>query len=265
MKSPVLFLGIAMCILLSNSIRAQSDSVMLQSVLLEKQIMNAAGNNAALNPLLFEKAMIYKQAKRYHDGFITLNRIDEETLDDSIQCVVHYEKALQSYMMKSFSTALQEIWSAEPCGFDKPEKRMLYLMILLENERWEDFKREYTSEAKNLGLNDSIFSMESFKAPVLLDLEKYERKSRIPGVGLIASGHTGKGLTNIALHLACAGFAVYQFYYGYYFTGFFSGVQPLRRFYNGGRTLTGSLVMNLNYQRIQRLKQKGYRYLQILY
>jgi hypothetical protein len=142
---------------------------------------------------------------------------------------------------------------------------MLYLMVLLENERWDDFRMAYLTQAKIRSFADTLSFSQEFHTPEMLNVSYFVKKASVPGRGLIKSGYTSKGVTNILLQTAFAGFAVYNIYTGYYFTAFFSGIQPMRRFYNGGKILTSSLVQDKNFAKITALKQSGYIYIEKLY
>jgi hypothetical protein len=236
---------------------------MLKIVLLEKQVMEAGDDDSARTQLLLEKASLYKGMAEYSEALFTLNRI-ADPVPVKAECEMHYQKAFNAYMLRSFSLSLQEIWSAAPCGLDE-NAAMLHLMILLENERWDEFKTEFLNRAEARPFGDTLSFLQEFQHPQLLDVTYYVKKAVIPGAGLIKSGHTGKGITNIVLQLAFAGFAVYNIHTGFYLTGFFSGVQPMRRFYSGGKILTGSLVRQKNEDSVDALKRTGYTYIEQLY
>jgi len=251
------------CILGATEAVAFQDSLMLKVVLLEKEIMENQHSEERKVQLVLKKADTYKRMNRPYDALATLSRLQPDSLSGSVKCTVHYNKALHAFMVGLHSTSLQEVWSMDQCSMQAPQE-MLFLMVLLENDRWDDFKSSFLTYARSRHFDTTSFVKE-FRFPELMDVDRYRKKSVWPGAGLISSGHTGKGIVNISLQLAFAGFAVSQFYTGYYFTGFFSGVQPARRFYKGGRALTQTLVHEENHERIDDLKAKGYKYISQLY
>jgi hypothetical protein len=186
-------------------------------------------------------------------------------LKDSARCTIDFQKALIRYLNKDFASSLHDIWNAQACGSDTRETRILFLMILLENERWEDFSKAFTKAAASNSEIDTSTFLREFRDPILYDVDKFRRYSKVPGRGLFKLGMPKKGFTNIALQVVFVGFAVSEIYSGFYSTAFFSGFQPARRFYNGGRTLTESLVDTQNAKLISEHKQKGYQYINGLY
>jgi|GEM_PF-5634815 len=264
MKSSVVIL-MTMLFIHTQGRAAQADSLMLRIALLEKSIMENVTDTPKVSQLLFEKASLYKNLGDHRNALQTLERIAEGSLGDSLQFGLHYEKAFSAYTIQSFSQSLQEIWAALKYPVKTSEAKVLYLMVLLENERWDDFKTEFRYQSQEIMFVDSLEFLSDFNKPGFLDPELYTKMARVPGAGLIKSGHTGKGVTNIGLQILFAGFAGLNFYHGFYFTGFFSGVQPMRRFYNGGKILTESLVRNRNISETESVKRIGYRYIGELY
>jgi hypothetical protein len=265
MRSSIIISTILLSILVNTESCGMGDTLMLRIVSLERKIMEADGDTARISKLLIEKARAYKMAGRFSDALFTLERIHHGSLPDTLRCEIHYEKAFHSFIVRSYSISLQEIWNAQSCGFTKSEHAMLFLMILLENERWDDFRMEYLTQAKHRSFADTVAFSREFDNPELLDVSYFVKKASIPGVGLIKSGYISKGATNIMLQMIFAGFAAYNIYTGYYFTAFFSGIQPMRRFYSGGKILTASLVQDKNHDKVRALKQKGYSYVGKLY
>jgi hypothetical protein len=264
MRYPITFI-ILIIILAGIDCRAQGDSLMLRVLSLERKIMQAQSDTSAAASLLFEKAMVLKDAGVYDQSLFTLKRMAGYRLKDSIRCAIHFQTALVAYLNKDFTSSLFDIWNAKACGSDSQEAKVLFMMVLLENERWDDFRKAFTDAAKASASIDTSAFLREFRNPVYYDPELYSRYSKVPGRGLFKLGMRKQGLTNITLQVVFVGLAAYEIYSGFYSTALFSGLRPARRFYNGGRTLTESLVLHKNQESISRQKQEGYQYIGKLY
>jgi hypothetical protein len=264
MRSQITFI-ILITTLAVTDCRAQSDSLMLRVLSLERQIMQAEADTAKATRLLFEKAMLLKDSKAYDQSLFTLKRMAAHKLKDSLRCAVHFQSALVRYLNKDFTPALYDLWSAQNCGSETKESKILSLMILLENERWDDFRVAFTEAARaNTSIDTSAF-LHDFQLPEYYDPDVYARYSKVPGRGLFKLGMRKQGLTNITLQVVFVGVAAFEIYSGFYSTAFFSGLRPVQRFYNGGRTLTENMVLFKNQESISLHKQKGYQYIGRLY
>ncbi|MEI9920897.1 MAG: hypothetical protein WDO14_19195 [Bacteroidota bacterium] len=256
---------ILIIILAGIDCRAQSDSLMFRMLSLERKIMQAQSDTSAATSLLFEKAMVLKHAGEYDQALSTLKRMDGYKLKDSIRCSIYFQKALVQYLDKNFTSSLFDMWSAQACGSGSKEMKILFLMILLENERWDDFKSAFTDAAKANNAIDTSAFLREFQHPVYFNPEVYARYSKIPARGLFKLGARKQAFTNIALQVVFVGFAASEIYSGFYSTAFFSGLRPAQRFYSGGRGLTESVVYLRNEQNISLQKQEGYCYIGLLY
>jgi len=264
MKYPTTFITLIIT-LAGIDCRAQSDSLMFEVLSLERKIMQAQQDTSLTTTLLFDKAMLLKRAGQYDQSLFTLKRMDNFKIKDSIRCVIHFQKALVQYLNKDFTSSLYDIWSAQACGFKSEEAKVLFLMVLLENERWDDFRTAFREAAVSNTLIDTSTFVREFRNPEYVNPDVYVRYSKVPGRGLFKLGKRKQGLTNVTLQVVFLGVAAFEIYSGFYSTAFFSGLKPALRFYNGGRTLTESLAREKNQQNISRQKQEGYRYIRILY
>jgi hypothetical protein len=83
--------------------------------------------------------------------------------------------------------------------------------------------------------------------PKFKKAKKAENLSRfIPGSGQIYSGSVGEGSFNFLMNVSVLGFAAYEFYTQYYFTGYFVGLGLLNKTYNGGIRRAGKLAEEKN-------------------
>jgi hypothetical protein len=263
MKSAIITFAIIVSTL--TDLFAFSDSLMTRIVLLEKEIMLAETDSSKV-PLLMDKAMAYRKLQQYNDALFTLGRVNFDLLGAENKQAYYYEKAVDLYMIDAFSEALAEIRSLR-YEFDASaeEVELLGLILLLENGMWPEFKENYLLVAGRQGKDTAAF-ISQFEPPMVLDPYHYRRLSGIvPGLGLMKSGYVKKGLTSMSLQLLSAGFAAYNFYHGFYFTGVFSGLMPARKYYRGGKILTFTTIEKANADNLEAFKKLGYQHLQHLY
>ncbi len=105
-----------------------------------------------------KKASLYKETGKHEEAFSSLQRIDINTVDVAIKDSIYYEKAFNLFMLGSFPAALQELWNMRDVHDHGDAGTLLYLMALLENQHWDDFRREYLRSAKEKGIDTTAFS-----------------------------------------------------------------------------------------------------------
>jgi hypothetical protein len=259
-----IIISLILCLTRAGTSLGAIDSLMTRIIRIEKAVMEEA-DPIKKDSLLLEKGLLYKSRGDHSKCYTTLQRISFTTPDTTFLSRVTYEKTLSLLLLHDYDNALTESWEMEKYGIDRREEKVLYLMVLLENERWEDFKNTFAQQASAVNFSDTVGLEKHFTTLPLLDEEYYYRKSSFPGRGLIKTGYSRQGITNILLQTTFVAFTAYNVYTGFYFTGFFSGVQPTRRFYRGGRILTTSLVRKKNEGLIRAVKEKGYSYIFALY
>lgn len=240
---------------------ACSDSLLFRVLGIERKVMYAESETVKASWLM-KKALLYKEAGHYDDALTSLQRIDVNALEPARKDSVSYEKAFNLFMLGTFPVALQELWSMQDVRHYSDAAAMLYLMVLLENQHWDEFKQEFLRSANERNIDTTAF-LTAFTPPLMLDADRYDRLAKIPGLGLglIKAGYTGRGLTSASLQLLLTGAGIWQVATGYYFTGIFSGLLPARRFYNGGKILTASMVARTNEKRIADVKRTGYSFI----
>lgn len=240
---------IVLCILSITSHAAIPDSVMLRVLEVERQIMSA--DDSAKTELLLKKAAIYKNYGEYTSALSTLDRISAEASTNKVKL----EKAFNYFFTEEYSSALHEIWSIKAVDELPADGRILYLMVLLENEHCEEFKLSLKHEYQRASL-DTTGLFNGFAVP---DGSLQPKISVIPGAALFKYGYPGKAILNISLQMLFAGFGVYELSHGLYSTATFSGFLTARRFYSGGRRLAKSLARQSVDENINNTKKKGYQ------
>lgn len=259
-------LAIIISILTISNCLAFSDSSIYKVIALEREIMLQNDDKLSVN-LLLQKSQIYQDNKQYDQAIKTLDRINLNDIDSAHSCAFYYLKTQNLFLNGSYNQSLYSLRSLEySCPDGSVERNILKLAVLLENEQWKEFEAEYLKKVSIENNIDTIAFKSNFGTPEWSEPSKFKKMSALlPGLGLIKSGEERKGAINLSLNIASLGFAAYNFYYGFYATGIFSGLINLRRFYNGGKNLTIASVEDQNEVHIADMKYIGYVYLKKLY
>jgi hypothetical protein len=234
-----------------------TDSLLIHVLELERAVMESTDDTLRAT-LLLKKGDTYKQYGKHKEVVFTLNRINPVLLDDSLEILFYYNKAYSYFLLGSYQQALLELWNINSDKINSHEYDLLYLMVLLENERWEDFNHEYNRHLGKRG-HPPLSQLNALQLPDFFDAAHYVKLSRyLPGLGLMKGGYYRRGFTSLGLQLGFVGFAVYNFSIAYYGTAVLSGLFPARKFNLGGRILTQSMIEQKNQKAIASCKQRGY-------
>jgi hypothetical protein len=237
-----------------------TDSLMVKVLMLEKAVMETRSDSAKAL-LLLQKAEVYKLLDKHMEVVNTLSRVEPLFLTDSLKKMLLYKKAFSHFMLRNYQEALFALWDFDVEENYNNEYGMLYLMLMLENERWDDFNLAYEKASrKRNGSSDTLSLLPSLQVPPFLDPDHYAKFSKyLPGLGLIKSGYYVKGFTSLGVQLFLVGIAIYNFNTTYYLTATFTGLMPAYKFYRGGRILTKSMVEKKNQDAIATCKRAGYK------
>lgn len=207
----------------------------------------------------YYKSLCFKNTGEITRAIEELDGINLYKLPDSLLFLIRYEVALCNYLnddpnkaiwlideIKLSDTDSSEILNITPLNilclnslrkWDDAFNLWNYLIVhsdLNENER-EELKKEISGIYGDKKLS-------KFKKP-----GKAENLSRfIPGSGQMYSGAVGEGAFNFLMNASILGFAAYEFYTQYYFTGYFVGLGLLNKTYNGGIRRAGILAEKRN-------------------
>lgn len=239
-------------ILLVNLTGWTQHTTMDTLLLLERNVMNAPDEKEKAIALLL-KADYNMKNLRYKEAITTMQRVAFLQLDTSQRCHYYYQKALAHVAVKEYAQALPEALDLKVnCGITNPTSRLLYRMVLLENEKWEEFNEDTREDplAPRLG------------AIALLESNKYVRSaSWLPGLGLMQLGYWGKGMSSLGLSTALLGWTAYNAITGFYITSALSGFYEFRNVYRGGKRLTEVMVEEENKKKTNQHKRTGWQYL----
>ncbi|SDC31616.1 hypothetical protein SAMN05216323_102542 [Williamwhitmania taraxaci] len=214
-----------------------------------------------------QKALCLRWAGEYERASATLDRIPLFFVTDSVRKKVVFERALNYYLNGRFAQAEGEIRVLEDMFQGKLPvgSVLLCALILNEQQKWGDAKAMLLANASS-GVfgNDSVAAKNRImilysdsNTPRLKSKNTAFWLSFLPGAGIAYGGEPAEGVLNFVMNAAAFGFGVYEIYYGYYLTGYFTGGILLEKFYLGGRKRADFLVERTNYERAKHFNKQA--------
>lgn len=214
-----------------------------------------------------QKALCLRWSGEYERASSTLDRIPLFFVNDSVRKRIVFERALNYYFNGKFDLALGEIKVLEDMFQGKPPKGdvLLHALILNEQQKWGEAKDMLlVNTSSGVFGNDSIAARSEIltlysksNIPKLKSKKTAFWLSFLPGAGIVYGGEPVEGTLNFVLNAAAFGFGIYEIYYGYYLTGYFTGGVFLEKFYLGGRKRADFLVDRTNYERARGFNAKA--------
>jgi hypothetical protein len=231
----------------SNAFRFFSEgSYFIASIEFERAIFYET-DNIRIAQCKYYKSLCYKELGETSKALEELGEINMYKLPDSLFFLVHYEQALCSYLDNDPNMSLLNIDEIKSRFTDLPRtNEIIPLNILCLNSlrKWDEARSLWDYLLDNSRLEDSVKSAlateinEYYKKkniPGFHSPKKAENLSRfIPGSGQIYCGAVMEGSFNFLMNASLLGFAAYEFYKGYYFTGYFVGLGLFNKTYFGG-------------------------------
>jgi hypothetical protein len=231
----------------SNALRIFSERrLYLASIEFERAIYYETDNNR-IAQCKYYKSLCYKGLGNTNKALEELSGINIFNLPDSLFFLIRYEQALCNYLNNDPN---QSLWNIEEIRFRFPDSTKIIdiipLNILCLNtlRKWEEAKSLWNYFLDNSGLSDSIRNGYKSKIiklynkrniPKFHSPKKAETLSRfIPGSGQMYCGAVAEGAFNFLMNASLLGFALYEFWHEYYFTGYFVGLGLFNKTYTGG-------------------------------
>ncbi len=216
-------------------------------------------DNRKIATCKYYKSLCYKKADDIPKALEELNGINLFNLSDSLLFLIRYEGALCNYLNGDPNKA---IWLIDEIRLSNPDTagilNILPLNVLCLNSirKWEDahnllnyliVNSDLTEQEKKKVSEEVDEIYNDNKLPKFKKPGKAENLSRfIPGSGQMYSGAVGEGSFNLLMNASILGFAAYEFYTRYYFTGYFVGLGLLNKTYNGGIRRAGIIAERRN-------------------
>lgn len=245
-----------LCGLFSNNLYSQSikaDSLLdirdyKNAIVLYERNIFFSSNEDSTSVYLLKKSYAYKALNQHDKAIATLERVNFQTLNDSMKFIVYYEMATNAFLIGRFSEAISfcdlllHYYSQSNFSLEN-----IYLILALSNNelmKYEeslkysllviDFSNRQINEKDSLKKVLNILflpkNQPQFKKPAKAEL----LSAIIPGLGQCYSGYYLEGIASFTTHLALLGLTGFAAYKAYYLTAYFGGVSMFMRFYFGG-------------------------------
>lgn len=249
----------------SNALRIFSEGrFYVASIEFERAIFYESDNNK-IAQCKYYKSLCYKGLGETNKALEELSEINLFNLHDSLYFLIRYEQALGNYLINDPN---QSLWNIEEIRFRFPDSsktiNIIPLNILCLNalRKWEEAINLWNYFLDNSSLKDSVRNdyktninnlYSKRNIPKFYSPKKAENLSRfIPGSGQMYCGAIMEGTFNFFMNASLLGFAFYEFYSEYYFTGYFVGLGLFNKTYHGGMHRANLLAGGKNLESINK-------------
>lgn len=272
---------IFLCVILStSSIKASdyfSDALRIYSegkffaasIEFERAIFNEVDNNK-IAQCKYYKSVCYRKLGENTKALEELTDINVYNLPDSLFFLIRYEAALCNYLNNDPNQSLlniEELRIKFPDTLKTADIIPLNILCLNAIRKWDDANILWNYILNNSGLQDSIKN--SIKSEVRnlylkKNIPKYksprtaENLSRfIPGSGQMYCGAFLEGTFNLLINASLLGYAGYEFYTHYFFTGYFVGLGLFNKTYTGGMHRASLLAGEKNMEKLNEFNRRN--------
>lgn len=246
-----------MLLLVSLLTNAQLNDTLNKALLHSEFNFWQANSDSSRFANLLEKVEIYRQAGLYQQALNEADRADMYASTNREKSELKYERIFNNFLNNDYGYCTTfRFDSSEEEGHAK-QIELMTLYALNETENWKSCKAEminYVSKTDSTRIKEIELLPEAYnyKSPV-----KSRRLSAfLPGLGEIYAGYPAKGITSFVLNAGFLVFAGYNFYWGYYITGYVAGIFPMTKFYGGGKRLSANLADYHNLEKSGKIKKQ---------
>ncbi len=216
-----------------------------------------------VSEMIVLKAEKLTQQGSFYDANNELNRIKDCTYIDTNKLL--YKKSLNHFMLGNYEDTynlLQEI--PDSLRLLNKEYITLWLFTLNELKQWDKCKQILKTI-----IDTTAFQKEELeKLPIGIKykspLKAMHLSGLFPGLGQYYAGYPTKGTTSILLHATFGFVLVESIISGLYVTSVIYGLNPILRFYVGGKQNGYHLTEDYNNKQISQLKNKYLRNINLL-
>ncbi|MDA3879452.1 MAG: hypothetical protein PF436_03600 [Prolixibacteraceae bacterium] len=222
-----------------------------------------------LSLLQYKKALCYKLTGDFNRALGVLQGLYIANYADTLYMHVAYEHALCFYLN---GEPQKTLWKIDEFKHRNSDSTMyvnflpLKILSLNSTYQWvqaqQNFKRlaalleitgdEYLHICKQI---DDLYRKKN--VPKIKYRKKAENWSRfIPGSGQMYAGSVGEGALNFLIHASLLAFSAYEFYNGFYFTGYLAGLGFFNKIYQGGIVRAGNLASHASRKQISDFNQQ---------
>ncbi len=281
LKTRFFSICIFLCVILSiNSINASDYFSYALRLFSEKQYYSASleferavyheTDNIRTAYYKYYKSLCFKNLDQNKKAIEELNNINLYRLPDSLLYKIQYELAYCNFLNNEPN---KSIWNIEELRIRFPDslttKEIIPLNILCLNAvgKFEEARNLWNYYLENNDLQDSLKGLfyneikslyHNKNLPGIYSPETAQNLSRfIPGSGQIYCGEILEGSFNFFMNAAILSFSIYEFYTGYYLTGYFVGLGLLNKTYNGGLHRAKLLAVEKNKEEIRKFNEEA--------
>lgn len=281
LKTPFYSISIFLCVILStnkinasdyfsNARRFFSEGRFYEaSIEFERAIFYESDNNRTAQ-YRYYKSLCYKSLGENTRALQELDKVNLYDVPDSLFFLIRYEQALCNYLNNDANQSLLSIEEIKMRFRDTSEVLdIIPLNILCLNtlNKYDDAIRLWMYYLDKSGLQDSVIKENKAKInklysgrnlPEFRSPEKAENLSRfVPGSGQMYSGALMEGTFNFLMNASLLGFAFYEFYTQYYFTGYFVGLGIFNKTYHGGMHRARILADTKNLESMRKFNSRN--------
>jgi tetratricopeptide (TPR) repeat protein len=249
----------------SNALRIFSEGNFHEaSIEFERAIFYENDNNRVVE-FRYYKSLCFKNLGEYQKALNELNTINLFTAPDSLFLLIRYEQALCNYLNRDVNQAL---WNLNDIKIRIKDTLKtidilpLNILCLNANRNWVEAREQWNFYLDHSGIQDSVIDVYREKIRALYkdhSIPRYYSPKKagvlstfIPGSGQMYCGSVGEGSLNFLINMSLLGYAAWEIYTKYYFTGWFVGVGLFTKFYFGGIQRAGHLATAKNNEVIKK-------------
>lgn len=239
------------------------------SIEFERAIFYETDNNI-IAECKYYKSCCYKELGETQKALNELDGINLFKLPDSLYFLIRYEQALCNYLNHDPEKSLlniEEIKDRFRDSLKTDDIIPLNILCLNAVKRWDDAFNLWINFLDNSGLQDSVkqvlktrisFLYRNKNLPKFRSPRKAQNLSRfIPGSGQMYCGKVLEGSFNFLMNVSILGYAFYEFYTHYYFTGYFVGLSIFNKTYTGGMHRAYLLAGEKNLSQINKFNREN--------
>jgi hypothetical protein len=254
----------------SNALRIYSEGQFFAaSIEFERAIFNET-DNIKIAQCKYYKSICYRELGENTKALEELTGVNAFNLPDSLFFLIRYETAFCNFLNNDPNQSLlniEELRIKFPDTLKTADIIPLNILCLNDLRKWEEALALWNYFLENSSLQGSVindFKKEVGKLYDEKNIPKYkspktaENLSRfIPGSGQMYCGAFLEGTFNLLMNASLLGYAGFEFYNHYYFTGYFVGLGLFNKTYNGGMHRANLLAAETNIERLTEFNRQN--------
>jgi hypothetical protein len=234
------------------------------AILEYERVLYTSVNDSIRNEAVLRKIDCYQQNKQYSEAYEEAGKIVLFNAGDQLNFCL-YRKAMVAYLMQFYDESLTWLYQMDNDDHSSNLNDIVLLKILIYNRlnlwdsayfqacRYIQFTHDNIRAQYLIGEINKIYK---HQLPKLKTEKKLSYYQIVPFMGMFYLDNYSEGMLNLALDVAFLSFGVYQIYYKYYLTGYFTGAIGLNKFISGGRIRNTYLLEARNYNEMNKFDKR---------